>query len=90
MRVFSIPATRLAEELGRRMVLNIVMVGFFGAVTQCLHRDALRRAVAASVPRDYTELNLRAFDRGWEYGAAQYAPHPTIPEIDPAEIARQA
>ena len=31
-RLFSCPATRIAEELGNRMVLNIVMVGFFAAV----------------------------------------------------------
>ena len=36
VRVYSCPATRLAEELGKKMVLNIVMVGFFGAVTQLL------------------------------------------------------
>ena len=35
-RVYSVPATRLAEELGKRMVLNIVMVGFFAAVPTCL------------------------------------------------------
>src|SRR5579863_3038001 len=29
VRVYSIPATRIAEELGKKMVLNIVMVGFF-------------------------------------------------------------
>ncbi len=34
IRVYSVPATRLAEELGKRMVLNIVMVGFFTAVTK--------------------------------------------------------
>lgn len=28
-KVYSIPATRFAEELGKRMVLNSVMVGFF-------------------------------------------------------------
>ena len=33
IQVYGVPATRLAEELGRKMVLNIVMVGFFGAVT---------------------------------------------------------
>lgn len=68
VRVYSIPATRIAEELGKRMVLNIVMVGFFGAVSQVLQRDALRQAVAASVPEAYRELNLKAFDRGFEYG----------------------
>ena len=68
VRVYSIPATRIAEELGKKMVLNIVMVGFFGAVSQLLERDALRNAVAASVPEAYRELNLKAFDRGYDYG----------------------
>ena len=68
VRVYSIPATRIAEELGKKMVLNIVMVGFFGAVSQAVDPDALRQAVAASVPEAYRELNLRAFDRGFEYG----------------------
>ncbi|HMC59937.1 MAG TPA: 2-oxoacid:acceptor oxidoreductase family protein, partial [Candidatus Solibacter sp.] len=33
VRVYGVPATRLAEEIGKKVVLNIVMVGFFGAVT---------------------------------------------------------
>jgi len=69
MRVYSVPATRLAEELGRKMVLNIVVVGFFGAVTALLDPDALRQAVAASVPDSFRDLNLRAYDKGYEYGA---------------------
>ena len=40
----------LAEELGRKVVLNIVMVGFFGAVTNLLDPDSLRKAVEDSVP----------------------------------------
>ncbi len=68
VRVYSIPATRIAEELGKKMVLNIVMVGFFGAVSQAVDPDALRNAVGASVPEAYRDLNLRAFDRGFEYG----------------------
>ena len=68
VRVYAIPATRIAEELGKKMVLNIVMVGFFGAVSQLVEREALRNAVAASVPEAYRELNLKAFDRGYEYG----------------------
>src|SRR5271166_6096666 len=68
VRVYSIPATRIAEELGKKMVLNIVMVGFFGAITQLLEPDALRNAVGDSVPQAYRELNLKAFDRGFEYG----------------------
>jgi 2-oxoglutarate ferredoxin oxidoreductase subunit gamma len=68
MRVYGVPATRLAEELGRKVVLNIVMVGFFGAVTGLLDPEALRKAVADSVPQAMQTLNLHAFDRGYEYG----------------------
>jgi 2-oxoglutarate ferredoxin oxidoreductase subunit gamma len=68
VRVFSLPATRLAEELGKRMVMNIVMVGFFGAVTNLPSPDALRQAIADSVPPAFRELNLKAFDKGFEYG----------------------
>lgn len=68
IRVHSVPATRLAEELGKRMVLNVVMVGFFAAVTGLLDPDALRKAVGNSVPPPTRELNLRAFDKGFDYG----------------------
>jgi 2-oxoglutarate ferredoxin oxidoreductase subunit gamma len=69
VRVHGVPATRLAEEIGKRMVLNIVMVGFFAAVTNVLEPDALREAVADSVPGALRELNLKALDKGLEYGA---------------------
>jgi 2-oxoglutarate ferredoxin oxidoreductase subunit gamma len=68
VRVYGVPATRLAEELGKRMVLNIVMVGFFAAVTTVLEPEAVRQAVGDSVPEAFRELNLKAFDKGFEYG----------------------
>ncbi len=69
VRAFGVPATRLAEELGRKVVLNVVMVGFFGAVTGLLEADALRQAVGDSVPPALQKLNLQAFDKGYEYGS---------------------
>jgi 2-oxoglutarate ferredoxin oxidoreductase subunit gamma len=69
VRAFGVPATRLAEELGRKVVLNIVMVGFFGAVTNLLDPAALRLAVEDSVPPAMRKLNLEAFDKGFEYGS---------------------
>ena len=80
IRLFSVPATRLAEELGNRVVLNIVMVGFFGAVTGLLDRESLRKAIADSVPDNLLELNQHAFDRGFECGisAAAAATHSIV------------
>ena len=75
-KVYSIPATRIAEELGKRMVLNSVMVGFFTAVTKLLTPDAVRKAVADSVPASFRELNLKAFERGFVYGNAELADTP--------------
>jgi 2-oxoglutarate ferredoxin oxidoreductase subunit gamma len=72
-RIYAVPATRLAEELGRKVVLNIVMVGFFGAVTNLLDPDALRKAVEDSVPPAMRKLNLQAYDKGFEYGATLMA-----------------
>jgi 2-oxoglutarate ferredoxin oxidoreductase subunit gamma len=69
VRAYGIPATRLAEEIGRKVVLNIVMVGFFGAVTGLLEKDSLRKAVEDSVPPAFQKLNLQAFDKGYQYGA---------------------
>ena len=68
-RVYSVPATRLAEELGKKMVLNVVMVGFFAAVAGILDPEHLRKAVADSVPQAFQQLNLQAFDKGFQYGA---------------------
>jgi 2-oxoglutarate ferredoxin oxidoreductase subunit gamma len=69
VRSFGVPATRLAEELGRKVVLNVVMVGFFAAVTNLLDPDSVRKAVADSVPPAMQALNLQAFDKGFEYGS---------------------
>jgi 2-oxoglutarate ferredoxin oxidoreductase subunit gamma len=67
-RVLSIPATRIAEQVGRRVVANIVMLGFLTAVTDLVSVDGMREAALASVPRGTEELNARAFAAGLEYG----------------------
>jgi 2-oxoglutarate ferredoxin oxidoreductase subunit gamma len=83
LKAYAAPATRLAEELGKKMVLNIVMVGFFASVTGLLHPDSLRKAVADSVPEAFVDLNLKAFDKGFEYGLHR---RPLTPEMDPAPL----
>lgn len=65
---YSIPATRFAEELGKKLVVNIVMIGFMTAVTKLIDPEAMRKAVIASVPKGTEDLNLKAFDKGYEYG----------------------
>lgn len=64
----SIPATRFAEELGNRIIANVVMLGFFTAVTRVVSKEAMKKAIPGSVPERFMELNLKAFERGYEFG----------------------
>jgi 2-oxoglutarate ferredoxin oxidoreductase subunit gamma len=73
IEIYSIPATEFAEELGRKIVANIVMLGFVAGATDVVTADAMRQAVASSVPAAAVDLNMKAFDKGYEYGVAQRA-----------------
>jgi len=88
-QVYAVPATRFAEELGKRMVLNSVMVGFFTAVTKLLSADAVRKAVADSVPPAFRDLNLKAFEKGFEYGSTAAAVAPTSPELEALAVSEE-
>ena len=68
VKVYGIPATRFAEELGRKMVLNIIMVGFFTVVSGIIQYEAVKKAVLSSVPKGTEQLNERAFEKGYQYG----------------------
>ena len=69
---YGIAGTRIAEEdLGRRIVFNMVMCGFFSAVTELVDVDAMRKAVENSVPPGTEKFNLKAFDAGYNEGIAQ-------------------
>jgi 2-oxoglutarate ferredoxin oxidoreductase subunit gamma len=70
LTTYQIPATRFAEELGNKMMSNIVMLGFLAVVHDLVSLEALREAVWTSVPEPTREINAQAFERGHEYGEA--------------------
>ena len=65
---FGIPATRLAEQLGRKIVANIVMLGFLTAVTEVVDYDSMKSAILDTVPPGTEELNLKAYNTGYDEG----------------------
>ncbi len=68
IKLFAIPATRFAEEIGNRIIANVVMLGFFTAITNIVSCDAMKKAIPDSVPEKAVQLNIKAFDRGHEFG----------------------
>ena len=71
--VLKIPTTHLAEELGKRIVANIVMIGFFTGVTGLVNHLAVEKAIRTSVKQNTVDLNINAFQTGLRYANIQGA-----------------
>ncbi|MGC9530395.1 MAG: 2-oxoacid:acceptor oxidoreductase family protein [Candidatus Bipolaricaulaceae bacterium] len=67
VQLVEVPATRLAEELGRRIVANVAMLGALAGLWSAISKDGLLNAVLAAVPPHTRELNRRAFEAGFHY-----------------------
>jgi 2-oxoglutarate ferredoxin oxidoreductase subunit gamma len=68
IQMLAIPSTRFAEELGNRIIANLVMLGFFTSVTKIVSPEAMKKALPGLVPGRFLDLNIKAFDKGYEYG----------------------
>ena len=69
---YGVPSTRIAEQLGRTIIQNIVMLGFVTSVTGIVPRSAMREAVLASVPPGTEDLNIKAYEAGFDYFEQEY------------------
>lgn len=67
-RLHTVVALSLAEELGKRVVANSIMVGALAAAYPILPVAQVRAALLDRVPPRTVELNRLAFDKGVEQG----------------------
>jgi 2-oxoglutarate ferredoxin oxidoreductase subunit gamma len=70
LRVYQVPATHLAEQLGDPRVANVVMLGAFIEVDRLVAPASVRQALRDVLPhrrRQLLELNERALERGMRY-----------------------
>ena len=68
-RVFDVPATRMATELGNPLSASLVLLGAYSALTGLLHLESLGRGMRESVPsyrRQHLETNDAALRAGFE------------------------
>ena len=64
-----LPFTQVAtDELGKKVVTNIVAVGALARISEVLPVSAVRDAVLSRVPGRFRELNEAAFDLGLRLG----------------------
>ena len=63
----TIDAIELAKQAGKAVAANAVMIGAVAAVKGFpLSKDLLRKTLADNVPPKFLDLNLKAFDLGYE------------------------
>ena len=73
--IYRVPCTRIAEELGRAIVANIVMLGAVAALGGVVAYESMKESVLASIPAGTEDLNISAFDKGFRV-------RPKAPEAD--------
>ena len=67
-RVFAIPAGEIAEQLGRKILMNNVMLGSMEALASPQSLEPLKEAVTRRFPKA-AELNVNAIEKGFELAA---------------------
>ncbi len=67
-KFLSIPASRLAQELGRKVVANIIVLGFLAAKSNIVSYEALKASILDSIPQGTEDFNTKAFELGYNYG----------------------
>lgn len=71
-RKFGLQATDIAfKEFGRKIIANMLMIGFVNEVAGLVTYDSLKRTVAGSVPPGTEEKNIGALEMGARQASAQ-------------------
>ena len=66
IKVYEAPATKTAnDEIGLKIVANIVMVGAITKITGVISKEAAIKAIEVSVPAGTEEKNISAFEAGY-------------------------
>ena len=66
IKVHEAPATKTAtDEIGLKIVANIVMVGAITKITNVISKDAAIKAIEDTVPKGTEEKNIKAFEAGF-------------------------
>lgn len=66
IKLYYARVTKTAEnEIGLRIVANIVMVGAISKITNVISHDAAKKAILASVPPGTEKKNMQAFEAGY-------------------------
>ena len=64
---YEIPGTQIAEEMGKPVAVNMVMLGALTKLLPKLHYDKMMNTIQNDFPAPLRTVNTEAFDRGYRY-----------------------
>jgi 2-oxoglutarate ferredoxin oxidoreductase subunit gamma len=66
--LYLVPATSAAEDMGTRIVANVIMLGAFRQISNVVSYEALEKALLDAVPKATHDLNRNALLAGTKLG----------------------
>ncbi len=66
--IFRVPSTKVADQLGNRIIANILMLGALVEITHIVSKSSIECAVTETVPESLRALNVSALTKGFEIG----------------------
>ncbi|MDF1537388.1 MAG: 2-oxoacid:acceptor oxidoreductase family protein [Candidatus Thorarchaeota archaeon] len=66
-KVIKVPAMQTADDMGLRLVSNMVMLGALAKTIEMISMDALEKAVTSAVSEKYLEINMKAVKAGADF-----------------------
>lgn len=67
-KTYAIPALVTAEDIGKKVVMNMVILGAIVGITHVVNKESIIRAIKETTSSRFVDLNLQAFNRGYELG----------------------
>lgn len=67
VRIIEIPAAELADELGSRLVANMIILGALVALTSVISKEALEKSIKDNTAKAFHKLNTSGISAGISY-----------------------
>ncbi len=67
-QTYAIPALSKAEEIGKKVVMNMILLGAIIGITKIIKKESIIRAIKETTSPKFIDLNLQAFNEGYTLG----------------------
>ncbi len=68
-RIMKVPFTKSADALGRKIVANIVVIGYLTAFLELMPKKTMLDTIKDNIPKGTEKLNIKAFEEGYKLGS---------------------